>query len=152
MKKILSILLISVFAIALVGCEESSSKISSKLNEIVKSGVDASKKDGFGHTFSISDIQRSLIDEGYKYTFIASGDKEFTTAPDEKKYTENLNGYSGELYSYSRMMEKDMNVNYCIVLDQESGKYYNVKISYKTYDLNGSKKEYPYFEDDKLLK
>ena len=150
-KKLLSILLIGLFAITLTACGESSSEISSKMNEIVKSSVYTWDKDGYAHTFSLSDIQNSLNSKGYKYTIIASGDIEFTSAPDAKKYTENLDNYSGTLYSNGRMMEKDMNINYCLVLDQESGKYYNIKISYKTHNLNGSEKEYPYFENDKSL-
>lgn len=151
-KKILSIIFISILIIGVTGCGSSSSNISSKINEIVTKVVDNSKQNEYAHTFSISDIQNSLNEKGYKYVFIASGDKEFTSAVNEKKYTENINNYSGNLYSNGRMMEKDMNVNYCLILDQENGKYYNIKISYKTYNLNDSKKEYPYFEKEELLK
>lgn len=151
-KTITSIILIGVLLISLTGCGTSKYNISEKLNEIVKSSVDNWDKDGYAHTFSISDIQDSLNKKGYKYIIIASGDKEFTSSVSDSKYTEKLDNYSGKLYSNGRMMEKDMEINYCLILDQESGKYYNIKISYKTYNLNGSEKEYPYFEDEKEVK
>ncbi len=150
-KKLLSILLLGVLIIGLTGCG-TSSNISEKLNEIVNDSVSKWEKDGYAHTFSFSDIQDSLNKKGYKYTIIASGNKEFTSAVTLTKYSEKLDNYSGNLYSSGRMLEKDMEVNYCLVLDVESGNYYSVSINYKTTDLNGAKKEYPYFEDETLLK
>lgn len=151
-KRIISILLIGVLIIGITGCGTSKTNISEKFNEVVNDSVSTWEKDGYAHTFSISDIQDSLNKKGYKYTIIASGDKEFTSSTSDSKYTEKLNNYYGKLYSNGRMMEKDMEVNYCLVLDQESGKYYNIKISYKTVNLNGSEKEYPYFENEEEVK
>ena len=34
-----------------------------------------------------------------------------------------------------------------MVYDESSKKYYNIEVEYKTVDINGSEKEYPYFSN-----
>ena len=150
MKKIIYSVLGLVFLFALTGCG-SSSDISSRLNEVVKDDVDTWVDKGYAHTFTLSDIQNSLNSKGYNLTIIASGDSEFKSSISNTKYTESVDNYKGSLYSNMRMLEKDMNVNYCLVLNKDNNKYYSIKITYKTTMLNGTEKEYPYFDNDKEL-
>ena len=147
MKKILSILLIGIILIGVTGCG-SSTGVSKELNKVVDVSVSEWKEKDYAHTFTMSDIQSNL---GNDLVIIASGDKEFTKGVTNTSYTESIKDYSGSTYSNTRMLEKDMNVNHCLVLDKSSNKYYDVEIIYKTIDLNGSEKEYPYFQNDKEL-
>ena len=100
----------------------------------------------------MSDLQSTLNDKGYKYTIIACGDSEFTNATTEKKFTEYPSNYSGTSYSNTRGLESELSVKYCLVLDTDSQKYYNIEITYKTIKLNDVDKEYPYFQNAKEIK
>ena len=150
MKKILLSLVLLIFVGFLSGCGQSSD-ISNKLNEIVKSNVDTWDSNGYAHTFTVSDIQSSLDSKNSNLVIIASGSNEFTNSVTNIRYVENLSNYKGELYSNTRMLEKDMNVNYFLVLNKDNNKYYSVKVTYKTKKLNDVEKEYPYFDSDKEL-
>lgn len=151
MKKILTITLILFVALLITGCGSSNS-ITDKLNEIVKESTDKWENQGYSNTFTFSALQSSLDDKNYNYVIIASGDKEFEKAETNKKYSENLANYEGKTYSMNRMLEKELEVNYCLILDKESNKYYNVQITYKTIKLNDVEKEYPYFEKSNEVK
>ena len=150
MKKILLSLVLVIFVGFLSGCGQSSD-ISNKLNEIVKSNVDTWDSNGYAHTFTVSDIQSSLDSKNSNLVIIASGSNEFTNSVTNIRYVENLGNYRGDLYSNTRMLEKDMNVNYFLVLNKDNNKYYSVKVTYKTKKLNDVEKEYPYFDSDKEL-
>lgn len=150
---VISILaILGLMLIVLTGCGSSSNSITDKLNEIVKSSVDTWQEKEYAHTFTMSDLQSSLNDKGYKYIIIACGDSEFTNATTEKKFTENPSNYSGNAYSNTRGLESELTVNYCLVLDTEAQKYYNIEITYKTTQINGTDKEYPYFQNVKVVK
>lgn len=150
MKKILLSLVLVIFVGFLSGCGQSSD-ISNKLNEIVKSNVDTWDSNGYAHTFTVSDIQSNLDSKNSNLVIIASGSNEFTNSVTNIRYVENLSNYKGDLYSNTRMLEKDMNVNYFLVLNKDNNKYYSVKVTYKTKKLNDVEKEYPYFDSDKEL-
>ena len=147
MKNKILLFIIGIISLTLVGCS-SSSNIAKEMNKVVDDSVSKWEEKGYAHTFSLSDIQSDL--DG-KYIIIASGDKEFTKAVSNTSYTEKVSDYDGNTYTYTRMMEKDMNVNYCLVLNKDNNKYYNIKITYKTINLNGVEKEYPYFENEKEI-
>ena len=162
-KKLLSGLLVIVLLFGITGCgsdkkekdSEDNSKIANKLNKIVKKSVDSWDEDGYAHTFSLSDIDDTLEDEGEKYVIIASGDKKFEEAPEVKRYTydeDDFDDYEGTLYSKYRMLEEDNDVKYVVVLDKKSEKYYMLEIKYKTKKVNKVEKEYPYFENESKLK
>ena len=154
-NKILYLSIIAILGIMLIiltGCGSNSNSIADKLNEIVKSSVDTWQEKGYAHTFTMSDLQSTLNDKGYKYTIIACGDSEFTNATTEKKFTEYPSNYSGTSYSNTRGLESELSVKYCLVLDTDSQKYYNIEITYKTIKLNDVDKEYPYFQNEKEIK
>lgn len=147
------IVILIVMLVALAGCgNNTKDEMVDKLNEVVKTSVDKWQERGYGATFSLAGIQNSLEDKKYNYVIIASGDSEFTNAPKDTKYTESISNYSGTAYSNARMLEKELSVKNCIILDVELGKYYNVEVTYKTTKLNDIDKEYPYFQNAKELK
>lgn len=153
-NKIVAISIIAILGlmmIALTGCGSSSNNIANILNEIVKSSVDTWPEKG-AHTFTMSDLQDTLNNKGYKFTIIACGDSKFTKATTEKKFTENPSNYSGNAYSNTRGLESELTFNYCLVLDTKTQKYYNLEITYKTTQINGTNKEYPYFQNVKEIK
>lgn len=143
------IFVLGIMLFVLTGCGSSSNNIADALNKVVKTSVDTWQEKGYAHTFSMSDIQSSL---DKNYVIIASGDEKFTSKSDKTSYSEDIAGYSGETASNTRMLESDMDVNNCLVLDKSTGKYYNIEITYKTTNLNGTDKEYPYFQNAKEVK
>ena len=156
-KKILSLGIVAVLMIMLIlltGCgNNSSNTIIEELNNVVNAQIDEWKEKGYGTTLSVYAIQNGLDKNNSKYVIVASGDKEFTKAPTITKYTEkDIEGYDGNSYSQTRMMEKSNTVNYLLVFDSENNKYYNIKSDIKEVDNNGAKKEYPVFSDAKELK
>ena len=165
-NKILSVILVLMMLIAtlltITGCgnKESNQKTSKKgnevvdeLNEVVDDAIADWKKKGYGTTLSIIFIQNSLDKKDSNYIIVASGDKEFTSAPKFKKYTENnIDGYDGKSYGNMRMMEKSSDINYIVVYNSKNEKYYNVEVSFKEEKLNSAKKEYPVFSNAQELK
>ena len=149
-KKVLLFVCLFVTVLSLTGC--GSVGISKEMNNIVKSVVDSAEEKGYFHTFTLSEIQSTLNSNGLNYQIIAAGDSSFTASVTDTTYVERINGYNGSLYDSSRMLESDHNVKYCLVLDKNSGKYYNIKITYKNIKFNGTNKEYPYFETEKQVK
>ena len=156
-KKILSLGIVAILMIMLVlltGCGNSSSNtIIEELNNVVNAQIDEWKEKGYGTTLSVYAIQNGLDKNNSKYVIVASGDKEFTKAPTITKYTEkDIEGYDGNSYSQTRMMEKSNTVNYLLVFDSENNQYYSVKSDIQEVENNGVKKEYPVFSDAKELK
>lgn len=155
-KFLLFVFLLGGILLVLTGCdkkdEDSDSKsnnIANAINDVVQKSVNKWESQGYASTFTLSSIQSSL-DENY--VIIASGDMEFTNAPNEKKYSEYISDYTGNSYSNTRMLEKEFNVEHCVVLDVKSKKYYDLQIEYKTKMLNDVEKEYPIFKNAKQLK
>ena len=165
-NKILNVILVFIMLTGvmfiLTGCRNDNNKnenskkgneIVSELNEIVDEAIADWKKKGYGTTLSIVYIQNSLNKRDSNYVIVASGDKEFTSAPSVKKYTEsNIEGYDGNSYGNMRMMEKSSNINYIVVYDSKNEEYYNVEVSFKEEKLNDAKKEYPVFSNPQELK
>ena len=156
-KKILSLGIVAILIIMLVlltGCgNNSSNTIIEELNNVVNAQIDEWKEKGYGTTLTVYAIQNGLDKNNSKYVIVASGDKEFTKAPTITKYTEkDIEGYDGNSYSQTRMMEKSNTVNYLLVFDSENNQYYNVKSVIQEVENNGVKKEYPVFSDAKELK
>jgi len=146
-KKILNLLLVLGCVFVLVGCGKSN-KISTLLNDYVKKEVDTWEEKGYAHTFTLSDIQTGL---DKNYVIIASGDEKFTSSPSNTTYTEKVDNYYGITFSNTRMLEGNMSVFYCLVLDKNANKYYNIEITYKTKEINGIGKDYPYFGNEEEL-
>jgi len=67
----------------------------------------------------------------------------------EKKVPEIIDWTS--TFSNTRMLEGNMSVFYCLVLDKNANKYYNIEITYKTKEINGIGKDYPYFGNEEEL-
>ena len=156
-KKLFNLVLIFVMLVGtlfmLTGCGNSeSNNIVKDLNDIVNEEVAEWKEKGYGATLSVYSIQNGLDKKNLQYVIVASGDKEFTSAPEFVEYKEDVPNYDGNSYSSMRMMEEEMNVKYCVVYAKEANKYYNVEVSYEEADLNGAKKEYPVFSNAKELK
>lgn len=120
MKKIILLTLIAI-SVLLTGCGNSSNKILDALNnasdEIIKEW-----NDNDSHSeFFISKIQDHLED----YTIIASGDREYTQATNDTKYTTQIIG-SGN-FSNQKIMDSDSEVKYILVYDNGNKRYYNLK-------------------------
>ncbi len=157
-KKILSSIFIMVIMIGmlfiLTGCgSNQSNNIISELNSIVDQAIESYKEKGHGTTLTVAYIQNSLDKKNSAYVIVASGDKEFTSAPAITEYKETgIENYDGNSYDNTRMLETDMTVNYFVVYDKTNNKYYNVKVSYKNAGTDGVTKEYPEFSDAIELK
>lgn len=145
MKKILSILLIGILVIGITGCGNSSNLIKS-LNDAVQEELNVWVEQD-GHTdFTISKIQSHLSD----YTFIASGDKEFTSTNGSTEYTNQIVGYKS--YSDNSTMTSTSDIKYVLVYDKENQKYYSVEISYeKTKFKEQYEYDYPVFSNAKEI-
>lgn len=162
-KKIFNLVLIITMMVGvlfiLAGCGSKDSNTSKSnnivkdLNNIVNEETSKWKDRGYGATLSVYYIQNNIDKKDLGYIIVASGDEEFTSAPDFTKYKENqIPNYDGKSYSNMRMLEKDMKVNYFVVYEEKTEKYYNIEVNYEKVDLNGAKKEYPVFSNAKELK
>ena len=145
---LLAIVLISGLLV-LTGCGNGNN-IVNQLNNAMQQEIAGWKDQGYARTLTMTYLQGCLDSN---YVIVASGETEFTSSPEITKYQEgNVPNYDGSSYSITRMMEQAYNVNYMAVLDNSTGKYYNIKISYENTDLNGIEKEYPVFSDAKEIK
>lgn len=156
-KKLLGIgiiLILCVMLISLTGCgDNQSNNIVKDLNDTVSEEVSDWKEKGYGATLSVYNIQNKLNKKNLQYVIVASGDKEFTSAPGITEYKESdVPNYDGNSYSIMRMLEEQMTVKHFVVYEKETGKYYDVEVSYEKADLNGAKKEYPVFSNAKEIK
>jgi len=162
-KKILNLVLIFTMMMGIIfiltGCGNKDSNTSKSnnivkdLNNIINEETSKWKDRGYGATLSVYYIQNSIDKEDLGYVIVASGDEEFTSAPDFTKYKEsNIPNYDGKSYSNMRMLEENMKVSYFVVYEEKTEKYYNIEVNYEEIDLNGAKKEYPVFSNAKELK
>lgn len=148
-KYILLVLVLISGLLVLTGCGNGNN-IVNQLNNAMQQEIAGWKEQGYARTLTMAYIQGCLDSN---YVIVASGETEFTSSPEITKYQEvDVPNYDGSSYSITRMMEQAYNVNYMVVLDNTTGKYYNIKISYENTDLNGIKKEYPVFSDAKEIK
>ncbi len=148
-KYILLTLTLIIGLVILTGCGKADT-IVAQLNSEIKEDVAKWQEQGYARTLTMTYLQGGLDSN---YVIVASGDTEFTSSPNITKYQENdVPNYEGNSYSITRMMSKDYDVNYLVVLDRNTGKYYNIKITYENTDLSGVEKEYPVFSDAKEIK
>jgi hypothetical protein len=96
-------------------------------------------------------IQDYLDDDG-RYVIVASGDTEFKEAPDSTKYIEKVSDYEGNSYDSFRMMESSTDVNYMVIYDSKTSKYYDVEINYEKTEFNNVEFDYPVFSNAKEIK
>lgn len=151
----LIVIMLTGILFVLTGCSgtNSSNNISENMNIVINEELAKWQDRGYGITFTIFNIQSDLDNKEFGYKIVASGDKEFISKPDFTEYKENeISGYDGNSYSNMRMLLEEHTVNYFVVLDVNSQKYYNVEVTYAEKDLNGAKKEYPVFSNAKELK
>ena len=151
-KKILGVILVVclfLIMLLLTGCGNGNN-IVNQLNNAMQQEITGWKEQGYARTLTIAYLQGCLDSN---YVIVASGETEFISSPEITKYQEgNVPNYDGSSYSITRMMEQAYNVNYMVVLDNSTGKYYNIKISYENTDLNGIEKEYPVFSNANEIK
>lgn len=151
-KKILGVILVVclfLIMLLLTGCGNGNN-IVNQLNNAMQQEIAGWKEQGYARTLTIAYLQGCLDSN---YVIVASGETEFISSPEITKYQEgNVPNYDGSSYSITRMMEQAYNVNYMVVLDNSTGKYYNIKISYENTDLNGIEKEYPVFSNANEIK
>lgn len=162
-QKILTIgciVLLTMMLITLAGCgnskdkskgDKSSNDLIDALNEFGNEQIASWEESGY-NGFTVYYIQEYL-NTNTKYTIIASGNKEFKTAPDMTKYvTTGIKDYDGTLQDMYVMMSKN-NVNYILVYDSNSQNYYNVNIDYKQTTLKkGATYDYPVFSNATKVK
>ena len=157
-NKTLSLVLIFVMLIGmlfiLAGCGSSSSNnIVKDMNDTMAEEIAKWQEREYGATLSVYAFQSDLDKKELGYVIVASGDKEFTSKPDFTEYKEkDIANYDGNSYGNMRMLLTENTVNYFIVYDKNTQKYYNIEVSYAETDLNGAKKEYPVFSNAKELK
>ena len=151
-KKILGVILVVclfLIMLLLTGCGNGNN-IVNQLNNAMQQEITGWKEQGYARTLTIAYLQGCLDSN---YVIVASGETEFISSPEITKYQEgNVPNYDGSSYSITRRMEQAYNVNYMVVLDNSTGKYYNIKISYENTDLNGIEKEYPVFSNANEIK
>lgn len=164
MKKIGSLILVLVIlsgvVLALTGCgndndkagKSDNNKLIDDLNEIISDEISSWEEQGFSRTLTVTYIQSCIDYDDLQYEIVASGDEEFTEAPDFTEYEEDVPDYSGNSYSQLRMIEKSSNINYFVVYDKNKEKYYNVKVSIEETEFHSVKKAYPVFSEAKELK
>ena len=146
MKKILSILLISILSLTLIGCGSSSNIIKS-LNDAVQEELNVWVEQDGHSDFTISKIQSHLSD----YTFISSGDTEFISTDGSTEYTNQIVGYKS--YSDNTVMSSTSDIKYALVYDKVNQKYYSVEISYETTKFKEQYEyDYPVFSNAKEIK
>ena len=157
-KKILSVLLIGILIIGLTGCGKNNSNnvlnnennsLIETLNNISDNIVSDWKNKGYHYDIAVSIIQNKLNG----YTIIASGDSEFKNAIDKTEYVNKPENYDGNSFHATYVMKSSENVNYFLVLDKNTNKYYNVQIKYKTMKLDDKYEyDYPVFSNATELK
>ena len=157
-KKILSVLLIGILIIGLTGCgKNNSNNVSNNennslieaLNNISDNIVSDWKNKGYHYDIAVSIIQNKLNG----YTIIASGDSEFKNAIDKTEYVNKPENYDGNSFHATYVMKSSENVNYFLVLDKNTNKYYNVQIKYETMKLDDKYEyDYPVFSNANELK
>lgn len=156
-NKILSIVII-LFLIGMVfvltGCgNKQSNNIVNELNSVVNEDVAKWQERQYATTFTVFNIQSGLRSKDLQYIIVASGDKEFTSAPDFLEYKEkDIPNYDGTSYSYMRMLEETNTVKHFVVFEPTSKKYYDVEVNYAESKINGIGHEYPVFSNAKELK
>lgn len=153
LSRILMLIVILIIGLLiLTGCGTSNT-IVDNLNNVVDSELAEWQEQGYGRSFTMYLMQQGLSSINPAYVIVASGEKEFTVAPDITEYEEGeIANYEGTGYSYTRMMEGSSAATNLVILDTTTKKYYNVQISYQEFDLNGAKKEYPVFSNAKEIK
>ena len=157
-KKIVSVLLIGILLIGLTGCgKNNSNNVSNNennslieaLNNISDNIVSDWKNKGYHYDIAVSIIQNKLNG----YTIIASGDSEFKNAIDKTEYVNKPENYDGNSFHATYVMKSSENVNYFLVLDKNTNKYYNVQIKYETMKLDDKYEyDYPVFSNATELK
>lgn len=143
---LLIIMLFATTVLFLTACG-SVNKIEKALNEFIDETVESWKENENVNSITISGIQDGLKGKNNDYIIIAAGDKEFEKSALSKIYTTVVEEYDGNTFGVLRPLDKESQINYIMVYDESSKKYYNIEVEYKTVDINGSEKEYPYFSN-----
>ena len=146
MKKYRFLALLLVMVFVLTGCG-STNKLVTALNSVVDDTVKKWKDKGSVTVITISGIQGDLTKINENYYIIATGDKEFERSSLSTLYTTDVEAYKGTTYGTMRAMLSENKVNYVMVYDASTKKYYNIEIDYKTVKINEVKEEYPHFSN-----
>lgn len=150
---IILVLIGMMFILTGCGGDKQSNNIVKDLNDTISEDVAKWDERDYATTFTVYNIQSKLKSRNLPYIIVASGNQEFTSAPDFLEYKEkDIPNYSGESYSIMRMLEKNNTVNHFVVYEPVSQKYYDVEVTYETSDINGIAHEYPAFSNAKELK
>ncbi len=154
-KKVLIIGIILILAISLVlltGCG-ASSNITDTLNNVVSEELAEWQEEGYARSFTMYLIQEALDSKEVGYVIVASGESAFTASPGITEYEEgDVPNYGDSSYSYTRMMEGESAAKNAVIYDSNSGKYYNVEITYEKTELRGVERQYPVFSNATEIK
>ena len=146
MKKCKFLVLLLAVVFVLTGCG-STNKLVTALNSVVDDTVKEWKNKGNVTVITISGIQGDLSKIDGNYNIIATGDKPFERSSLSTIYTTDVEAYSGNTYGTIRAMLSENKINYVMVYDSSTNKYYNIEIDYKTVKINEVKEEYPHFSN-----
>lgn len=120
-----------------------------QLNNKVEKYVAEAQEDKRTTVFTMEALQSYLDSD---YVIVASGNTEFTSAPNIIKYKEkNIPNYEGNSYKNNWKLITRTEVNYFVVLDKSTMKYYNIKITYEAININNEQCEYPVLSDAKEI-
>ena len=144
--KFLILILLLVVTFTVTGCG-STNKLVTALNNVIDDTVKDWKDKGNVTVITISGIQGELTKINENYYIIATGDKEFERSAISTLYTTDVEAYKGTTYGTIRAMLSENKVNYVMVYDSSTDKYYNIDIDYKTIKINEAKEEYPHFSN-----
>lgn len=138
---------------------EENQELVDTLNNAVAAYIENAKEAGY-YFLALYRIQNQLKDQGIeRYQFLTLCDKPFTQKIELTSFkydVEDMFDYEAFCtYDTWEFSEKDYNKGkdyYTLVYDKNTQTYYNVRISFKEFNINNKEKYYPIFNSSKLLK
>lgn len=134
--RILGLVIVLCCIITITGCSNAGNSLVKQLNDDI---TKMSEKMHPAKTGVYADyLNGSFESDSNPYTIVAAGSDKFTSSYGGlTEYKQYPDGYTGKTISKTTTLDENSGVNYILVYDKSSKKYFNISVKYKDVKIDG---------------